>query len=179
MKARNISVLAIQETHITHSDTFVYEGYKFYLSGSKDDKFAGVGFIVSPNLNIHVRGFKPVSSRIAIIRIAASPRSLEIYSVYAPSQLTSGENSVALDLERKQLFWDDMSRVCNTHSPYFPIIVGDFNARWDSDLIAEHLGYDNPYVGKFHFGSPPSDTQYTNNSSFLFDFVEGVPNVCS
>ena len=92
MKSRNISALAIQERHITHSDTFMYAGYKFYLSGNKEDKYAGVGFIVSPSLNAHVRGFKPVSSRIAVIRIAASPRSLEIYSVYAPSQITSCEN---------------------------------------------------------------------------------------
>ena len=171
MKSKNISILAIQETHISHSDTFVYEGYKFYLSGTKNDNFAGVGFIVSPSMNIHVRGFKPVSSRIAILRVAASPRSLEIYSIYAPSQLSSGENSVALDLERKQGFWDDMNSFCNTQSPYFPIIVGDFNARWEQDDVIHQLGKTNPYVGQHHFGAPPADTQYTNNSSFLFDFL--------
>jgi len=172
MKNQSIDILAIQETHVTNTDSFKHDNYWFYFSGNKADSHAGVGFIVSPRFHLHVRGFKPITSRIAVIRIAASPRSLELYSIYAPSQIASGENSVARDLERKQQFWDDISQFCNTHSPYLPIIVGDFNARWDSHMAENELGYNNPYVGNFHFGDPPADTQYSNNSSFLFQFLQ-------
>ena len=51
MQSMKLDLLCIQETHTQENDHYITDnGYLVILSGTSDDKHAGVGFIVSPEL---------------------------------------------------------------------------------------------------------------------------------
>lgn len=161
MKHKQIQLLCIQETHGTVVDSFVKDGYVFYLSGQDKDSHAGVGFIVSPQLRPHILGLKPLNSRIAVLRISASPRSIQVFSIYAPSQLPSEIGSVQAPLENE----------FPSTSQYFSIIMGEFNARLTSNIVQDFEDVEPPF-GPCLYGKPTGPTAYTTNAEFPFDFLK-------
>ena len=50
MRRNNVSILCVQETHVTRSPYYTVDGFLVILSGanSGDRELAGVGFIVAP-----------------------------------------------------------------------------------------------------------------------------------
>ena len=79
MISENIHVLCIQETHTVMIDSFIKNDFTFYLSGSPEDKNAGVGFIISPLVKHFVSAFIAHSPRIASVRLHTSPRPIKLF----------------------------------------------------------------------------------------------------
>jgi hypothetical protein len=113
----NIDVLCIQETHGKVHDAFVSKGFQFYMSGSPVDTHAGVGFVISPKFRFFVQAFKPINSRICELTINSSPRLINLYSVYAPSMMSS-QHSPEEDTQRKDDFWQALTTATPSNTPY-------------------------------------------------------------
>ena len=56
-----------------------------YLSGKDDTHEQGVDFLVHKNIVKSVIGCRPISSRLMTVRLRASPFSITIIQVYAPT----------------------------------------------------------------------------------------------
>ena len=88
MQSQNIQILAIQETHLHGIQCFMIGGYSIMLSGSAVDasirNYTGVGFIVAPEAQKAVSGFRAITDRIAELRIRVRGGNLKILSCYAP-----------------------------------------------------------------------------------------------
>ena len=73
MKDERISVLCIQETHLTGSECFESAGFTLFLSGAEailgERDYAGVGFLVAPWARKSVISFRAISSRVAALRL--------------------------------------------------------------------------------------------------------------
>jgi len=178
MLNKDIHILAIQETHGTTMDTFTSDGYKFFLSGKDNEKYAGVGFIVSPSMAPYIKAFTPISHRIAKLQLLTNPRPIVLYSVYAPSQLASVSASPAEDLQRKQDFWDSLEEAIIPDHIYIPIVMGDLNTRLLQSKVSTFLELHNPHVGKcFHRAPETGPTPFTPNSEFLLPFLQ-THNMC-
>ena len=136
------------------------------MSGSPVDTHAGVGFVVSPKFRFFVQAFKPINSRICELTINSSPRLIKLYSVYAPSMMSS-QHSPEEDTQRKDDFWQALTTATLSNTPYFPIIAGDLNTR----LTAKHTS---PKIGPCLFGKEPvyESTQHIPNSEYLLEFLD-------
>ena len=162
----SIDVLCIQETHVTSHDDFHYQGFRFLLSGNKENPHAGVGFVVNPSAAKYVKAFKPVNARIAILKLHTSPRPFWVYSCYAPSQMVSVAGATEADANRKNQFWEALHDCTPIDSCQLPILFGDFNAR----ICSRHI--DPPYIGPHIFHkAEQSDSPFLLNSDLLFDFL--------
>ena len=162
----SIDILCIQETHVTCHDEFHYQGFRFLLSGNKDNPHAGVGFVVSPKAAKFIKAFKPVNARIAILKLNTSPRPFWIYSCYAPSQMVSVAGATEADANRKNQFWEALHECTPIDSCQLPILFGDFNARINSRHV------DPPYIGPHIFHrAEQSDSPFLLNSDLLFEFL--------
>ena len=61
------------------------------LSGSSNDKYTGVGFIISPGLRRAVHSFDCKSARMAAIKIRVTGGKIAFLSTYAPQNAYSSE----------------------------------------------------------------------------------------
>ena len=166
MISRQIDVLCIQETHGKVHDTFDSNGFRFFFSGSPKEPHAGVGFVVSPRFRFSIKSFKPHSSRIAEITIMSSPRMIKLYSVYAPSMMST-THTPEEDTQRKDEFWQQLTSIVCSNTVYFPIVAGDLNSR----LVGQ---YNSDKIGNNLFGKEPTtvNPQYTPNCEYLLEFLD-------
>ena len=87
MIALNIQVLCIQETRRSLSDYWITDkGFLVILSGRSDEKreFAGVGFIIAPQLRASIIGFCQASSRFACVKLKVAGEKIVIVLTYVP-----------------------------------------------------------------------------------------------
>eukprot|EP00959_Pyramimonas_sp_CCMP1952_P098442 2058048-Pyramimonas_sp.AAC.1 len=64
MVERSLDVLCVQETHLHGAEYYMRDGFKIFLSGSLNvdaRTYAGVGFLVSPNILAATVAFKACS----------------------------------------------------------------------------------------------------------------------
>ena len=164
MTTNNIHILCLSETHQTKSDQWKKNGYQFYFSGNSQGPYAGVGFVISPIALPFVHGFLAISDRICRVSIRAQPRTLVLFSVYAPSQM----QDVTADLQRKTQFWKHFSEAWETVPTHeVPLAMGDLNTRIHEPFT------DSNFMGTHHFYSPPplGVQSHTPNLDFLEDFL--------
>ena len=64
-------------------ETYFPEGHKLFFSGREDRREHGVGFLIHKDTVNAIMGCRPVSSRLIIIRLKASP--FNITKAYAPT----------------------------------------------------------------------------------------------
>jgi len=105
MKSQSVDIMCIQEVRKKNSDKFISDdGYTVLWSGSGDGsrEWAGVGFIISPSLQPNFLGFRPLSNRIAALKLSVSCGSMVVFSVYAPHNLKP--------LPERVSFYDDLTR---------------------------------------------------------------------
>ena len=125
MKAKGLHFLCIQETRRSLSDYFITtEGFLVVLSGNADNKaeYAGVGFIVAPELRSSVVSFCQASSRFASMKLRSRGGKIAILSVYAPQ---SGRS-----FDERYAFFQDLLEFWNSILSYSPkLIFGDLNSR--------------------------------------------------
>jgi len=162
MKTTIIAILAIQETHLRGMHDFNIFGYSIMLSGSTTQtkigrNFSGVGFIIAPEVQPAVIGFRAVSYRIAELRLRVPRGTLQILSVYAPH---SGRS---YDI-RKHFFDELLScwKSPNLHS--CTMVLGDFNAK-----LYHRLPGEEEVLGDYVFDSPFSRALPTSSRELLLE----------
>jgi exonuclease III len=119
--------MCIQETHVNHSGIQEQDGFWFVFSseitnpldGNAAREFAGVGFIISPEMTRFVHNFETLSSRIARLSTKCHGNPLHIFSVYAPhAGRPSGE---------KELFYHNLiAQIRKFSDAEVRLIYGDF-----------------------------------------------------
>ena len=146
MKSQSIQILAIQETHLHGMECFSIDGYSIMLSGSDLDvsirNFTGVGFIVAPEAQRAITGFRAVNDRIAELRIRVPGGTLKILSCYAP------HSKKPYDV-RKNFYHDLLSNRKISTSHVSTMVLGDFNAK-----LFHRLPGEEDLLGDFVFTSP-------------------------
>ena len=90
MKTNSVDILCVQECRKLKSDKFWSDsGHMVLLSGSGSGtrEWAGVGFIVSPRMQSQVIGFRPISNRIAVLKMRTAGGCVAFLSVLSPHNL--------------------------------------------------------------------------------------------
>jgi len=109
-------------------ETSTQDGHKLYYSGRDDKHEHGVRFLVHKDTVNTVMSCRPVSSRLIIIRLRATPLNITIVQVYAPT--------TDHDDEELEDFYDQLQEVLD-QAPKKDILVvqGDWNAKIGEDAV--------------------------------------------
>ena len=109
------------------------EGHKLYFSGKEEKHENGVGFLVQKDIVNTVMGCRPVSSRLIVIRLRASPFNSTIIQAYAP--ISDYDDDAVED------FYDRLQEILD-QSPKKDILVvlGDWNAEVGEDALKNWKG---------------------------------------
>jgi exonuclease III len=165
MKSQSVDIMCIQEVRKKNSDKFISDdGYTVLWSGSGDGsrEWAGVGFIISPSLQRNFLGFRPLSNRIAALKLSVNCRSLVVFSVYAPHNLKP--------LPERVSFYDDLDKavqVVKANGPTY--IVGDLNARLGQRRTGEE-----DILGDYCFGREAQHAVEAPNRELLIEFCTSL-----
>ena len=144
----SVKLLCMQETKSAISNEITEGAYRYLLSGTPEEPYAGVGFAVHCSLLPFVHDFHPFSGRIAILILNTKPRKIAFFSIYAPSQLADSD----ADFQRKHVFWDDLTDIVQEYSRSHQILLlGDWNTR----LYSNHVSSMPDFVGPVIFKPPP------------------------
>ena len=145
---QKLDILCNQETHVNHCSIEEHDGFWFVFSSEISNpleqnaarEFAGVGFIVSPDLWRFVSNFDTIDSRISRMSLRCHGNPVHLFSVYAPhSGRPSGE---------KDRFYHNLRQTLRqTSDAEIRLIFGDFNAR-----LHCVLDDDKPQVGSHILG---------------------------
>ena len=86
MKRLQIDILGCSETRWPNSGHCIINEHHIYFSGDNTTRNKnGVAIIFSNHTNMTVKGFTPISNRVALIKIRAKPFDLNIIQSYAPT----------------------------------------------------------------------------------------------
>ncbi len=170
MNKHHIDIICIQETHIPETTTITMDGFVFYLCGASDpsDTHAGVGFVIAPWALPFTHSFLPHNPRFCSIKLRTQPKQIHLYSIYAPSKLSTQYHTVAEDIARKTKFWDALTlSLTTTSSVDILSLIGDTNARFPE--IPEHY---HEVVGPHVWTSNTNpDAPDVTNAQFLLPFL--------
>jgi len=138
------------------------EGYLVILSGGQpltdgEREYAGVGFIISPDLRKSVMSYMQHSSRLAVLKLKVSGGSMAILCAYAPPGTKPRE--------QRQQFYSTLGDVASTVTTHGPkILAGDFNAR-----LHEQQGGEEHIMGPGVFGKKGHAADEDSNRSLLIE----------
>lgn len=132
MKKYQLHMLAVQETHFKGTETRTLQTtdgtdkYTFFFTGPENNKWHGVGIVVSQTLKAQ---FKIISNRICIATTKLpSNRKLHFICAYAPTLSNSEKNP-----QTRQEFYDQLeSAITEISNRDILIVAGDFNAKTGS-----------------------------------------------
>ena len=125
MQSHSVDIMCIQETRKLYTDTYISDcGQSVFLSGAGHGlrEWAGVGFIVAARLCQSVRGFKPISNRIAQLQLSVRGGFVTLLTVLSPHNLRP--------LPERIEFHNSLERTLeSSRRSRTTYILGDFNAR--------------------------------------------------
>ena len=166
MNQKNISILAVQETHVTIDQRETRKHHQWFFSGSQkttqgQNFEAGVAFVLSNKVMKHVKDIEPVSDRILklVLDYAAD---ITFINCYAPQAYRSKED--------KDSFYNGLRTTHKTSQGTGPtFILGDFNARVQKAINAEERQVFGPNAFEITSADPLSkaDEVIENRSLFL------------
>ena len=126
---KHISILAVQEHQIKSSEKHAHVkevgwGWKFIYFSSPDHPLkGGLGFIVSPEIN--VLGIEEICQRIIILKVKSFDKCVKglfeeahLVNVYAPHS--------GLNIEEREIFFEELEESCQNFNLFS--ICGDMNA---------------------------------------------------
>lgn len=123
MKRLQIDILGCSETRWPNSGHYIINEHHIYFSGDNTTRNKnGVAIILNDRTNLTVKGFIPVSNRVALIKIKAQPFDLNIIQSYAP---TSESNEQEIEEFYEQL----RAALKHTKKEEVNMILGDMNAK--------------------------------------------------
>ncbi|PIK51575.1 putative RNA-directed DNA polymerase from mobile element jockey-like [Apostichopus japonicus] len=117
-----IQILGLAEARWLNSGHIVKEGYQMYFSGNDKHHVYGVGIIMEKTLARSVQGYWPISDRVMMVKMDATPFNLIIIQVYAPTSAHSREET--------EKFYEDVKKALDQASSQdLLIVMGDLNAK--------------------------------------------------
>ena len=87
MRSRALGILCLPETRVPYSGCRILDdGFSLFTAGQDDNlrTYAGVGFLVAPHFRKTVFSFKPISERIACLKLRVKGGKAAIINTYAP-----------------------------------------------------------------------------------------------
>ncbi|KAL1446457.1 hypothetical protein WDU94_005636 [Cyamophila willieti] len=140
MKRHQISILGCSEVRWRGNGQCTVDDHTIFYAGVDSNQHPnGVAVIINKEVATKVSGHLPISDRVILVQINATPFKLNVIQAYAPTSLSSEE-----DLET---FYSDLKKAMqHTLSNEMTIILGDFNAKLGS-------GADGKLIGKFGLGT--------------------------
>lgn len=134
MDRMNISILGISEMRWPDSGNINIENYKVLYSGSTTGTHEyGVGIILADKMAKSVKNFIPISSRVILVQLLATPVDVNIIQVYAPTA-DKEENKI-------EEFYQSINEVMNKLKKQdFTIVMGDFNAKLGAGKTSMSVG---------------------------------------
>jgi hypothetical protein len=137
---RNVDIGCLQETYCSKGESMdCEEGRVICLEDSSkpNQRHYGLGFFVGKSLAEHVVDYKPISNRIALLRLhnvvlggSSNPRGkfsiICVVNVYAPTAQRALQKKDEYEDFYKQL--NETLRACYNQSS-FVVVAGDFNSK--------------------------------------------------
>ena len=122
MERLKLDVLSLCETRWSGEDHFASGDKLVISSSSPDGGYGGVAVVLSTAVKNSLLSYTPVSNRLLVVRIQATPVPITIIQVYAPTSSCSAEE-IDDFYEKLQAVIDAMKsrQVC--------VVMGDFNAK--------------------------------------------------
>ena len=100
----------------------VDNNHKLFYSGKEDKHEYGVGFLVNKEMVNTVISCTPISSRIILLRVKATPFNITIIQIYASTS--------AHDEQETDMFYSKVQeQLDKAPNQDIKIILGDFNAK--------------------------------------------------
>lgn len=133
-KRLQIDILGCSETRWPNSGQCTINEHHIYFSGDNTTKNKnGVAVILNDQTNKSIKGFIPISSRVALVKIKSNPFDTNIIQVYAPTA-----NSNEQEIEE---FYEEI-RIATKHTKKeeVNIILGDMNAKIGLGKIEDVVG---------------------------------------
>jgi hypothetical protein len=87
-----VKIAALQEIRWNGTGQVTVKDYEIYFSGMVDRHSFESGFAVHKSMVPYIKEFRPISERIAVMRIKSRPIDLILICVYAPTE--TSENHV-------------------------------------------------------------------------------------
>lgn len=134
MKRLQIDILGCSETRWPNSGHCIIHEHHIYFSGDNTTRNKnGVAIILNDQTNMTVKGFIPISNRVALLKIKAQPFDLNIIQSYAP---ISESNEQEIEEFYEQL----RTALKHTRKEEINIILGDMNAKIGQGKIEDVVG---------------------------------------
>lgn len=134
MKRMNTEIMGISEMRWPGEGCEDIDDYCVWYSGRADGKHEhGVGMIVKKGIANCVTHFRPISERIMMLQLNATPTKLNIIQVYYPT--------TDYDDREVERVYEEIKRLMETiPKEEVLIIMGDFNARVGKGVVGELIG---------------------------------------
>ena len=135
MAAYGLSVLGVQETHMTDKDVETIrtsdgkKAYTVHHSGQPSEKRAGCAIIIAEGLKCT---FTAVSGRLCMMKLSLKDRNINrpiyVINCYAPTEPNCDKDS-----QLRETFYSDLTSLANTVCRRaILMVIGDFNAKTGS-----------------------------------------------
>ena len=161
MNSHSVDIMCMQEVRRLNTDKFFSEGgHEVLISGSGGGgrEWAGVGFIISPKLRHFIMGFRPLSNRIAALKLRVDGGSMALLSVLAPHNLRP--------IPERIWFYDELEKAVQAvkvnGSTY---VFGDLNAR-----LGQRRHGEEAILGGYCFGREAQHVVEAPNRDLLIEF---------
>lgn len=134
MERLKINILGISEMRWPGSNFCDINEHRVYYSGTTNGKYEyGVGIIMKKTIAKHVTNFIPISERIMLLQVRATPANLNLIQVYAPT-CQHGEDEVEEFYSQIKEVLKDLSKQDLT------MIMGDWNAKIGKGRAGDIIG---------------------------------------
>ncbi|XP_060533769.1 craniofacial development protein 2-like [Cylas formicarius] len=122
VKRLQIDILGCSETRRPDSGHCTIDEHHIYFSGNHTTRNRnGVAIILNKQTNEAVKGFIPISSRVALIKIKSKPFDLNIIQSYAPTTESSEQ-------EMEEFYEQLRTALKHTRREEVNMMLGDMNA---------------------------------------------------
>ena len=140
MQNLKIDILGCSEVRWPNSGRTVIDNYVFYYSGDNTTQNRnGVAIVINKDTERSVKGFIPITERIALLKLNATPCNINIITAYAPTSESTEE-----EIDK---FYTELDKTLKeTKKEELNVILGDFNAKVGK-------GIDGEVVGEFGLGT--------------------------
>ena len=122
MERMQIEVLGVSEVRWRGSGNFESDEMSIIYSCSEDKSEKGVGIILDKKQANSLKGYWPISERVLLVNMNATPVTINIIQIYAPT--------TACDEEELEGFYDDLNKamqMCKNREA--TIVMEDWNAK--------------------------------------------------
>lgn len=108
--------------------------HKVFYSGTTNGKHEhGVGVLVTPDVAKCVLNFTPISHRVMLLQLQASPNNINIIQVYAPTADKEEEEVIE--------FYHNINQIIDQIPKHeLLIVMGDFNAKLGAGYKSQYIG---------------------------------------